>query len=56
MAVRAFHWIITTMINMFKLATGYLTVTDAVSSFSFLKAHLAVAEKMLLCFTRVKLL
>ncbi len=46
---------------MFQLATSYLTLTDAVIRFSFLKqpcqkTHPVVMEKMLICFRRVKLL
>lgn len=49
--VRAFHWIITAVNNMFQLATGYLTPTDALNSL-FLKApcrktHPVFVEKML---------
>ncbi len=46
---------------MIQLATSYLTLTDAVSSFSFLKqpcqkTHPVVMEKMSISFRRVKLL
>ena len=46
---------------MFQLATRYFTLSDAVSSFSFLKqtclkTYPVVVEKMLLCYRKVKLL
>ncbi len=58
---KSLPWITTAWMIMFQLATSYLTLTDAVIRFSFLKqpcqkTHPVVMEKMLICFRRVKLL